>query len=271
MSEAYHQALQAIIGEFKNISPEITSTYLFNREGEAIASTEINAADQTEVLIATFKSLNQQAHCIGEIENLTIQGAHGQLNVTAMNNLYLTSVSSRAADQKIVKSLTHVLVPTVVKLVDQLAFNTTAPPLPQSSEPQETIAEEEVATEEPPITQFSSEAEAPLQLPSEPLLPQPPVNQFMVEKIGGFMVAADIVRIDGDVVVKWSELYEGKEITRVNIQTLEGKTTTCKFKPIKDEKGNTKGMIQIPEKILQSLQTGKGKLVMVKPVVEEET
>jgi hypothetical protein len=54
----------------------------------------------------------------------------------------------------------------------------------------------------------------------------------------------------------------------VNIEALDGKKTTCKFKAIKEVKANAKGIIQIPEKILETLQTEKGKLVMVKPVIE---
>ena len=273
MSDAYHQALQTIIGEFKSISPEITSTFIFNRAGETIATTDATTADQAKVLVASFKSINQQAHSIGDIENLTIQGVNSQLNVTAMNSLYLSSVSTRAADQKIVKTLTHVFVPTVVQLVDQIASNPTDVQSAQREvlDPQNASVEDvATAVEEPPIDEPSREPEMPVQLLSKPFLPQPPVNQFMVEKIGGFMVSADTVRIDGDVVAKWSDLYDGKEIAKVSIETLEGRTTTCKFKPIKEDKGNSKGIIQIPEKILQSLQTGKGKLVMVKPVIEEE-
>ena len=76
------------------------------------------------------------------------------------------------------------------------------------------------------------------------------------------------MRVDSEVISKWNNLYDGKEIMQVNIQTLDGKTTTCKFKPIKEAKNNTTGIIQIPEKILQALQTSKGKLVMVKPIIE---
>jgi hypothetical protein len=90
----------------------------------------------------------------------------------------------------------------------------------------------------------------------------------MVEKIGGILVQADTVRIDNGIITKWSDLYDGKKITMVNIEALDGKKTTCKFKAIKEPKANAKGIIQIPEKILQTLQTEKGKLVMVKPVIE---
>ncbi len=102
----------------------------------------------------------------------------------------------------------------------------------------------------------------------EPVLPKTPINQFMVEKISGILVPVDTVRIDGEVIAGWSDLYEGKQFTMVIIEALDGKKTTCKFKAIKETKNSAKGIIQIPEKILQTLQTEKGKLVMVKPVIE---
>ena len=121
VTEAYSTALQTIIDEFKNISPETTNTLIFKNDGQTIANTEATTEEQTKKLIDHFNSITQQAETIGGIENLTIQAADSQLNITAMNSLYLATVSSRAANQEIVKSLTHVLVPTVVRLVDQVA------------------------------------------------------------------------------------------------------------------------------------------------------
>ncbi len=86
--------------------------------------------------------------------------------------------------------------------------------------------------------------------------------------MGEYFFQADTVRIDSEVISQWSDLYSGKQFTMVNIEALDGKKTTCKFKTIKEAKNNAKGIIQIPEKILQTLQTEKGKLVMVKPVIE---
>jgi putative ABC transport system ATP-binding protein len=109
----------------------------------------------------------------------------------------------------------------------------------------------------------------PASLSSETNLPEPPTNQLLVQKIIGLLVPADTVRIDGEVIKRWSDLYDGKQITMVNIKTLSGEKITCKFKAIKDTKSNVKGIIQIPEKILQTLQTEKGKLVIVEPVIEK--
>jgi len=49
---------------------------------------------------------------------------------------------------------------------------------------------------------------------------------------------------------------------------LDGQTMRCKFKPIKDSKHEGKGIIQVPLKTQMILQTSKGELVMVKPVIE---
>ena len=265
MTEDCANPLQTVIDEFKVISPETTNALIFKNNGQTIANTEATTEDQTRKLILHFGSIASQAQSIGGVENLTIQAADSQLNISAMDNLFLATVSTRAANQEIVKSLTQVLVPTVARLVDQIAS------LPQENQAPQALQVEEKQTEETVLPVEDEPTIEPIpepQGPFEPILPSTPVNQFMVEKIAGLLVAADTVRIDGDVIAKWRDLYDGKQITMVNIEALDGKKTTCKFKAIKEAKNNSKGVIQIPEKILQTLQTEKGKLVMVKPVIE---
>jgi len=82
------------------------------------------------------------------------------------------------------------------------------------------------------------------------------------------LIKSDTVRIDNSVISRWNDLYGDKTIQEVYLEALDGKTTRCKFKPIKDSKYEGKGVIQMPEKIQAALETSKGELVMVKPVVE---
>jgi hypothetical protein len=325
VTEAYTETLQPIIDEFKTISPETTNTLIFEKDGKVVANTKETTEDQTKILINNFNIIAAAAETIGEIENLTIQGADSQLNITSINRLYLATVSSRTANPEIVKSLTQVMVPTVVRLIDQIASQPEGNQLPEPFEIEEKpiekmvlpveeetsiepspelepsyedqiedspIEETNLPVEDEPSIKSSPEPEPsyedqieenpieetvlpvedePTSEPQpsyEPLLPATPVNQFMVEKIGGLLVHSDTVRIDGEVLANWIELYDGKNITMVEIEALDGKKTTCKFKPIKDGKNSSKGIIQIPEKILQALEIEKGKLVMVKPVIE---
>ncbi len=267
MTEAYSTALQTIINEFKNITPEITNTFIFKKDGEIIASTETTTEDLNRKLIAAFNDLTDQAETIGGIETLSMQGADGQLSITSMNNRYLVNVSSRTADEKMVKMLTSIIVPTVVKLVDQIS-ELSGSESPQAKKP-EVKPFEEIVLPDKQTTQNESIPDM-TSFRSEPMLPEPPVNQFMIEKIGGLLVPSDLVRVDGEVIAKWHDIYGDKEITQVHIETLEGKAIICGFKPIKETNHNAKGIIQIPEKVLQALQTSKGKLVIVKPVITSQ-
>ncbi len=264
MTENYSVALQTIINEFKNITPEITNTFIFKKNGEIIASTETTTEDLNRKLIAAFNDLTDQAETIGGIETLSMQGADGQLSITSMNNRYLVNVSSRTADEKMVKMLTSIIVPTVVKLVDQIS-ELSGSESPQAKKP-EVKPFEEIVLPDKQTTQNESIPDM-TSFRSEPMLPEPPVNQFMIEKIGGLLVPSDLVRVDGEVIAKWHDIYGDKEITQVHIETLEGKAIICGFKPIKETNHNAKGIIQFPEKVLQALQTSKGKLVIVKPVI----
>lgn len=297
VTEANNNALQTIVDEFKNISPEIKNVYIFSKDCETLASTEPFDGRQMKILLEAFKMVADRAAAIGGVESVTIQGSDSQLNIVRLNDRYIATVTSELEDEKAVKSLTRVIIPTVIKLIDQISLESSPESsitdLPQLEEQTEdkpaegsifsdgSPAQNELSIENTSTpaegSNFSDESSAQNELPIETKSTSPftsesdistaPANQFMVEKISGLMVPADTVRINNEVIATWTDLYGEKQITQVHIETLEGEETTCKFKPIKETKQNLKGMIQLPEKILQALKTSKGKLVLVKPVV----
>ena len=254
-----NEPIQTIINEFKTLSPDITNTIVFKLDGKTLAACENTTPEQTQTLIASISGITH-ADSIGGIESLTIQDINTQLNLTAVDSVYLATLSSREADKKIIKSLTQVVVPTVIRLT----LGNTASPQKKRKRQHESIPQKVEKAVLPPEQEPGIEPMPEPEAPPEPLLPKAPTTQFMVEKIGGILVPSDTVRIDDEVIEKWHDLYDEKDFSTVSIETLEGRTTTCKFKP----KSNAKGIIQVPEKILQTLQVSKGKLVMVKPVIE---
>ena len=261
MTEADATPLQAIIQEFRNISPEITDAFMFKTNGEIIARSESKTLDRAKKSIFSFNDVNEKAEVIGGIETLSIQGADSQLNVVTISNRYLATVSSRAANPKVVKALTTVVVPTVVKIIDELASEISETEL-------NLLKSEEENAEHTTCSKAAPKQNEPLWLNSELTLPDPPLNQFMVEKIEGLFLPSDTVRVDSELVEKWVNLYGEKLITHVQIETLEGKAVICKYKPMKESNPNLKGIVQVPEKVLQALQTSQGKLVIIKPVVK---
>jgi hypothetical protein len=266
VTEAYSDPLQTVVNEFKTLSPETSNILIFRNNGQTIANNEATSEDQVKKIISNFAIIASQNQSIGDVECLTVQAGDSQLNIIGVGNLYLATVSSRAANQEIVKSLTRVVVPTISRLVDQLEASLLENQSKQTLQIKTEDSEEAVLpleAEEPKVEPIPEP-----QPPFEPCLPKTPVNQFMVEKIGGLLVQTDTVRIDSEIISKWSDIYDGKPIISVNIEALDGKKTTCRVRAIKEAKANAKGVIQIPEKILQTLQTEKGKLVIVKPVID---
>ena len=263
MTQDYSAELKTVIDEFKNVSPEVTSALIFKMDGGIVVSSEAVTKKQTKTLIASFCEMADQAESMGDIENLTVQGANRQLSIRNVNNRYLATVSSKAADEKVVKTFTRVIIPTVVKLVDQISELSSDE---AAQDKKNEVTQDENARVPKQTSQDESTPDVSASFCSEHILPEPPVNQFIIEKIGGLLVPSDIARVDSEVIAKWHEIYGKKEITQIHIETLEGKAILCGFRPIK-EANQAKGVIQFPEKIMQALQTSKGKLVIVKPVI----
>ena len=275
-NEVYSFALKSTLQEIQNIIPDVSNSFIF-KDGKILAKDETTPEKDVNRTIDAFDAITEKADIIGGLEAVTIQGANGRVNIACINDFYLTTVSSKEADEKYVNTLTRVLIPAIVRLVEKIhpalpddeTFETVEPE-PVEDEVAEEVAEDsesDLPAEETAPTEDEEERFAP-EVDPEPLLPEAPVTQLIVENLGGLLVPSDTVRIDNEVIAQWNDLYGDKKLHEVNLETLSGKITRCKFKPIKSSKHSGKGVIGIPEKIQLTLETSKGELVMVKPIVE---
>ena len=275
-NEVYTFALKNALNEIRNVCPDITNTFMFREDGEIIVGDE-NTSQKTMVhVVDAFDGIFEKADAIGGVECITIEGSNGKVNVSWLNDLYFVTVTSRKADMNYVNTVTRVLIPTVLRLLEKICptpLKGNSPltetkhqlkiPMDEEFEKPELMEEpvEETVMEEPKET---VEAETR----HEQLLSEPPVNQLIVENIGGLLVPSDTVRIDSEILSQWEELYEGRKIEEVEIGTFDAKTMRCKVKTIKDSKFEGKGIIQIPEKVQLALEIRKGELVRAKPIIE---
>jgi predicted regulator of Ras-like GTPase activity (Roadblock/LC7/MglB family) len=275
-NEVYTFALKNALNEIRNACPDITNTFVFGEDGEIIVGDE-NTSEKTMVhVVDAFDGIFEKADAIGGVECITIEGSNGMVSVSWLNDLYFVTVTSRKADMNYVNTITRVLIPTVLRLIEKLCptpLKSNSPfaetkrkikiPMDEEFERPEPAVEsiEETVTEEP---KEAVEAE----IKHEPLLSEPPVSQLIVENLGGLLVPSDTVRIDSEMIAKWEELYEGCKIEEIEIGTFDGKTLRCKVKAIKDSKYEGKGVIQMPEKVQLALEIKKGELVRTKPIIE---
>ena len=286
-NEVYSFALKSTLQEIQNICPDVSNTFIFQDE-KILAQDETTPEKTINQTIDAFTAITEKADIIGGMNTLTIQGTNGRANIACINNFYLATISSKEADEKYVNTLTRILIPTVIRLLEKIhpalpgdetltpVYHEPIEPEPVEDEVAEDAADQTEDQQEEESDQFveetattkDEEEQFEPEIDTEPLLPEPPVTQLIVENIGGLLVASDTVRIDNEVIIQWNELYGDKKINEVTIETLSGKTTRCKFKQIKKSKDTGKGIIKMPEKIQLTLETSEGALVTVKPVIE---
>jgi hypothetical protein len=282
-NEVYAFALKSTLDEIQNACPDVTSNFIF-KDGKLIATDKNTKEETATQTIEAFDAITERADIIGEVETVTIQTAQGKVNIATINDFYLTTVSSKEADEKYVNTLTRILIPIVIKLVEKIQpASTDKETIPiEQPEPEEeaeeateeTIEEaeesenEELEEETAPPEPYEEPEQIEPEINVEPLLPEPPVTQLIVENLGGLLVPSDTVRVDEEVIKRWNELYGDNKINEVEVEALNGKKTRCKFKQIKKSKDTGKGVIKMPEKIQLTLETTAGELVTVKPVVE---
>ncbi|MEM2911590.1 MAG: hypothetical protein QW146_03710 [Candidatus Bathyarchaeia archaeon] len=267
--EVYSVALKSTIDEMRNACPDINHAFMFTEEGEIVAGdAEIPEKVMIHVIDA-FDGIIERAESIGGIESVTIEGDKGTVTLSRFGENYFVTVTSEKADMKYVATLTRVLIPTVLRVLERLS---PTPDKKASPTPLETAAEVETELEPLEVKEEPVEEAPPKPEPSEPIpeaLPtESQATQLMVENLGGLLVPSDTVRIDSEMLSEWENTFGGKPVELVDIETFDGKTLRCKVKPIRDSKYNGKGVVQMPEKVQLTLEIKKGELVRVKPVFE---
>jgi len=292
--ELYAAALKNALVEIKNVCPDINKAFILMDNGTIVAGDEQAVDPSVERAINSLQSLTEKAVSVGGLNDLLIDGDKGKVYVSQVNGMYAVMALSKGADLPFLRTVTGIILPTILKVLNGISPETTLPtPLksapivprtqfrPAPSEPlvteeavEETVEKpeetEEIEAPEPlEASEEETEAEAETEVESPEPITDLPSQQLIVDKFGGFMVRADTVQLDFEILERWSSLLDVKEIREVDIETFSGKTTRCKAKVISDQKFEGRGLIRIPEKTCEALELKRGELVRVKPVVPE--
>lgn len=221
--DVYADALSNSLTEIKNICPDVSCSFIFTKDGMVVAGDAQAVGTMMEKLARAFESVAENAALIGELDTLLIDAENGKAYISCANDMYLAMITSKNADITYLRSVTRVIIPTILKLLKSI-----------------------IPT---PLKFVSSQ-------------------QLVVENITGFreMFTGDTVQIDHEVLKQWSELFDGKEVSEVEVEAVSGKLAQYKVKAINDSKLEGRGLIRMPEKTCQTLEVKKGELVRVKPI-----
>lgn len=288
--EVYSFALKNALTEMKNLCPDVTHSFIFTYDGEIVAGDDTTNNKTMTQVVDSFNGIFEKANSIGGIDTITLQTGKGRIQVYCIDkNLYMLIVASKKADMTYINTVSRVLIPTILKILEKLnptsLKNIPSPKIEiPKTKPKPKLEKE---TSIPIETSFSSseqdvEEKLELEISSETLepekpkieeplpeeLPELPTHQLIVDTIGGLLVRGDTVQIDKEILDEWEQLWEDKEVTEIMIETFNGETVKCKVKPITDSKLKGKGLIRIPEKLRRKLDIKKGELVRITPVIE---
>jgi predicted regulator of Ras-like GTPase activity (Roadblock/LC7/MglB family) len=272
-SEVYAFALKNTLDEMQKACPEIKNAFILDQNHTIIARDENTTEETLSQAVEVLNEMFGKADAIGGVDDLTIEGINGRINISRMDEIFLVTVTSRKANLNYVNTVTHVLVPTVLKLIDKLNHgplknNPIEPEQKLETEPENLTVEQTAEPGQEEEEKPEEQAETPHEESMEKIVAEPPANQFIVEEMKGLLSPSDTARIDNSVIEKWNEFYQDKTIEEADVETFGGKSVRCKIKPIKDAKLEGQGKVQIPGKIQLVLDIKKGELVRVKPVVE---
>ena len=270
-NEAYMLALKDTLDSMTNSFSNIRNAVIFNENGDVIA-TDNNTSEDTAVrTVDALDEILDKFNLLDSLENIVLEGTEGWLKVSRFDDLYLVTTFSTRTNLDQASALADVLVPTVLKVlrrVNHTPVKENLEELEMEHEEPSTHHVKEEQTEPSEETKSEEHSEDAAEATTKPIVPEPQVNQFIVENLRGLFSPSNTVRVDNDLLLKWKETYDDREVEEVEVATFGGKTVRCKVKPIKEAKFEGKGLIQVHEKTLSTLGIKKGELVRVKPVIE---
>jgi hypothetical protein len=251
-TEASNLALKNTLNEVRNVCPDISSTFIFRENGEIIAQDQDTSEEMICESCAAFNELSEKAAALGGLESVTIRGADARVNFSKLNGFYIANVASNGADERTIGSITKIMIPTMLKLVEQAA--------PVVEEPQKILE---------PKTEFVTQTAIP-----EPVAPEIQETRLFVENLGfgKFLGDPNIVLVDRALIAQWKEIFGHRKISKVSLQNpTTSKCMQFVFKPIKEGKFDGKSVIQLSDKIQDALSVHKGSQILVNPVIEIQT
>ena len=234
--DPYAIALSNAMTEIKKAYPDIKNSFIFTKNGTIITGDQETDEKTMNNVLESFENLKEKAKAIGNLKSFHITAKNGKLTLSKINDMHLLLATSKNADKNHIYSITHVIIPTILKTLE-----TFAPTHLQSP-------------------------------PTKKLIVDTLSGFFAGDSV---QIDTEILRDwtkDNDPRARMKAALTGEQnmqesINQVQIETFGGNAAVCKVKEINDQNMKGKNMIRIPEKLCKSLEINKGDLVKVKPAL----
>jgi predicted regulator of Ras-like GTPase activity (Roadblock/LC7/MglB family) len=118
--EEYAEALKNALIEIRNICPDINNSFIFTKEGAIIAGDSEVADTTVKTTLNSFQNIAEKAEMMGGISSFSVDGVQGRVYISHINDMYLATATSKKVDENYVRSVTQVIIPTILKLLESI-------------------------------------------------------------------------------------------------------------------------------------------------------
>jgi predicted regulator of Ras-like GTPase activity (Roadblock/LC7/MglB family) len=134
-NDPYAVALKNALTEINNICPDVRRSFIF-AEDRVIATGDPEPDEETmKKTMDSFQSVAEKADAIGSLKAFWVNGNKGKIILFGVNDMYLALAASEDADTTYLHSVTRVVIPTVLKLLETITPTPPASPTPLQSAP----------------------------------------------------------------------------------------------------------------------------------------
>jgi len=118
--DLYAEALKNTLTEIRNTCPGINSSFIFTKDGAIVAGDTETADIIIGKTLNSFQNVAEKAGTIGGLHNFYVDGDKGKIHISRINDMYLVTATSKNADTNNLRSVTQVIVPTILKLLESI-------------------------------------------------------------------------------------------------------------------------------------------------------
>jgi len=118
--DRYAVALKNALTEIKKTCPDVSRSFIFTQDGMIVAGDSETDEKTIERMISSFQSVAEKADTIGSLKAFYVNGKKGKVILSSVNDMYLALAASKNADTTYLHSVTHVIIPTVLKLLEAI-------------------------------------------------------------------------------------------------------------------------------------------------------
>jgi predicted regulator of Ras-like GTPase activity (Roadblock/LC7/MglB family) len=111
-------ALKEMLTEIKKVCPDITSSFIFTKDGTLVAGDPETDGKTIEKITSSFQNVAAKTDFLKSLTALHVNGKKRKVILSSVKDMYLAFVANESADTFHLQSITRVITSTILNLLE---------------------------------------------------------------------------------------------------------------------------------------------------------